>query len=922
MAAESRPGVMEQVAAQPAALGDVGERVAGSPRWWRWTKWIALLLVCVLVVDLAASLLVQRERVRKRLNARMEAAFGRPVEVDRYSFGLWGGPTLEANGVRVGEDPRFGHEYFLRADSIEMRLRWLSLLRGRFELETLSLTGPTVNVVQNAAGDWNLAEWLGHPAAPTANRVGPMRVPFVPRFRTIDVDGGRVNFKRGDEKLAFAFVNVAGSIFGGGAGRWRLDLEATPWRVAELLQQPGTIHLAGSVGGTSSALRPASLQMSWTDVSLSDFLRLMSGDDSGVRGTLAIGANAQTSGDGWAIEGQAQLAGLHRWDLTIRPDSPALNLAARMRLDVPASMLDINEVSVDGAHSNARGWGRISWAAPAPTSASMSRSASASATKAVASPVAPPVALPVALTVESAAIDLGDLVAWLRAFRTNIPSAITISGFAHARATLSGWPVRVTEVTAESNGAALAGAGLNAPVRVGALQVAYARGQLQMQPATITIGGAQNTAPGSFRVEIPPPPKRASPASLATTTAGLHLTGAAGDTGDVIAVANAFGWNVARGWQLSGPIHCDLHWPELEWPWKSRPEGTVTIGGDGDDAALLHAPFLNLPVSGLAVRMDWKPGVSHVMLTAAQAFGARWSGTFDRSDRSPEWQFALAAGRLNTADLDRWLDPQWRESFIDRVLPFLNSGTPSKAVPEDLRGTGRLSVDEFSAAPFILQNLAGDLTISGRDIAFDNASGELAGGQVDGSLEAKLGATPSYQVSANFSGLDLGTLTGRPQARVPAQDVAAAIFGGTASGNAEFSMKGAERGDLAASLDCKGALDVRGATWHGVALTDSLQTGKFIPGDSAFGEASGQFACANGAVALQNVALTTDSSEIDALGSIDFARRLDLQMRIASSAPDVVGPVQFVPNAANTVRVTGTLAEPEFSRVAAGRRSR
>jgi uncharacterized protein YhdP len=106
-----------------------------SPPRRRWLKWLALLVALIVLFDVAASLLVRRDRVRQRLDARLEAAFGRPVEVDRYSFSLWGGPTLEADGIRVAENPRFGHEYFLRADSLAVRLRWLSLLRGRFELE-------------------------------------------------------------------------------------------------------------------------------------------------------------------------------------------------------------------------------------------------------------------------------------------------------------------------------------------------------------------------------------------------------------------------------------------------------------------------------------------------------------------------------------------------------------------------------------------------------------------------------------------------------------------------------------------------------------------------------------------------------------------------------------------------------------------
>src|SRR4029077_21141390 len=126
---------------------------------------------------------------------------GRPVEVRRYDFSLWGWPTLEAQSVTVSEDPRFGHEYFLRAESLTMRLRWQGLLRGRLEFGAFSFSRPSLNLVRDSNGNGNLAEWLPRPSAPTgaAAPVGPPLPPYSPlRFTRIEVNSGRINFKRGD----------------------------------------------------------------------------------------------------------------------------------------------------------------------------------------------------------------------------------------------------------------------------------------------------------------------------------------------------------------------------------------------------------------------------------------------------------------------------------------------------------------------------------------------------------------------------------------------------------------------------------------------------------------------------------------------------------------------------------------------------
>ena len=183
------------------------------------------------------------------------------------------------------------------------------------------------------AGDWNLAQWLPQPAGNPAYRVpvGPSLPSAAVRFRRIDVDGGRVNFKNGDEKLPLAFVGVKGTLETDQPGRWIMNLDATPWRAAIVVQQAGTIHISGDLGGTSSRLRPAALDISWTDASISDVLRLAGGNDAGIRGALALAISARTreQDDGWAIQGRAELQQVHRWDLALRPDTPSVNLTAR-----------------------------------------------------------------------------------------------------------------------------------------------------------------------------------------------------------------------------------------------------------------------------------------------------------------------------------------------------------------------------------------------------------------------------------------------------------------------------------------------------------------------------------------------------------------------------------------------------------------
>ena len=101
--------------------------------------WLIGPFVCVALASWSFSLALQGGWLRRSLSARLAATFGRPVEVAHFGFTILGGPEFEADSVTVGEDARFGQEYFLRADRLSARLRWAALLHGRMEFDRLSL---------------------------------------------------------------------------------------------------------------------------------------------------------------------------------------------------------------------------------------------------------------------------------------------------------------------------------------------------------------------------------------------------------------------------------------------------------------------------------------------------------------------------------------------------------------------------------------------------------------------------------------------------------------------------------------------------------------------------------------------------------------------------------------------------------------
>lgn len=854
--------------------------------WKRWPKWILLLVLFVWAADSGISLLIRHSRLQQNITASLESAFGRPVEVGRYNFGLWGWPTLEAQSVTVGEDPRFGHEYFLRAESLTMRLRWLSLLRGRLEFGTFSLSRPSLNLVRNSNGDWNLAEWLPRPSAPTgaALPVGPPLPPSSPlRFTRIEVESGRINFKRGEDKLPFAFIRVKGYLEPESAGRWQFDLQATPMRAAAIPQQAGTLHLSGHVGGTSSRLRPAALDLSWIGASIPDVLRLARNYDYGVRGTLALQVNAHTEADTWALQGRAELRQLHRWDLSMRADNPALNLAAKLHWNPAIPSIQFEGLTLEAQHSNARARAEISW----------------DHRRLPLKERVPPFVM----EVRSAEIDLGDLLSWLRAFHSGVADDVTVHGSARLGGTLVGWPLHIDEAMLELGGAQLLSPRLRVPLRLNPGRIHYDRHGILLTPIALRFGADSGPFSGFIFGDGGTSEQAMKGAS------NLRIAGRINQVRDVFATAGALGWNISRGWDVAGPVGFEFLWLGGRYPWQAQPRGTLEWGGEPRGASLA-APFLNLPLEQIRAHVDFLPGARVITLRAAEAFGAHWKGTLSRPSTGGDWEFGLSADHLASADLDRWLNPRWRQSFLDRMLPFLNSPSPVNAVPETLRANGKLTVDEFTLEPFAAHRLQGEVKLAGRRIEFANARAQFYGGELAGSFEATVAATPAYHLNLDFSHVDLSALT-------RATHTLANLFAGAASGKISLDARGANRADLFASLECQGSARVGAAELHNLSLPDSPRFIGARLSTSSYREASAAFTCASRKIQFEELTLLAPNTELDGSGTVDFDRNLDFRLGVfPAGAADVHDThADGAPIAA--YRLAGPLAAPQITRASA-----
>lgn len=854
-----------------------------------------VLVVALFAVQAGVSLVVRTHRIQAYLTAHLEQAFGRPVQAGRFSVQILPVPELDAEAVTIGEDPAFGNEYFLRADEMTARLRWLGLLRGHFEFGTMSFSRPSLILVRNAEGHWNLERWLPParplPAGPSA---GPSqaRAESTYHLQKIDFDEGRINFKQGDEKRPFAFTGVSGSVEQVSPGRWQVQLEAQPWRSGILLQSTGTLQVAGFVSGTSARLQPAEIRLHWGKVSLADLFRLVTGNDSGVRGEFALDGNAsigmaaatENSAPGmWHFALQARARQIHRWDLTERDDNPRVNVEVKGLWDMPANEARAEEVRVDFPGSNLTGSAVLATSGHADWHARFT----------------------------GIAVQGKDLLAWFRAFQPNVAESVAFDDEITGSVTASGWPLRFEDGTIEGSAGSLEIAGLVAAhlapfrgtMRDGKVQVEGVRASLfaqnpekKVQKITAKLrsnGASENAIEASLMED--------SAFRQGSLRLDLRLT----DATPVFQIAAAFGHPLNKGWEYSGGAS-----GLLAWNWHHNLREAERSCSMELSRAQLQVAGLNEPLKLDNAKLEWKNGVRSAALEKVEAFGAGWSGTISEHPETAEsategsnWRFQLHADHLDATELDRWVGPRSRPNWLQRLLSsLLGSSNPSQA-SELLRrvsAEGELTADSFTIEKIKLTKAHANVSLNALHLEVRDAVAQWAGGNVRAGMQARFAPLPKYEVDAELEKVNLAQLPWSPRW--------GERWSGAGSGTLHLTTSGVGRDELLKELAGSGSVKLNNIEFRGWDVEVSAESGGLSTGASRWSSGEGQFELKEQKVHLDDFRLDAPHRRTELAGTISFGMDGNLTFtpgpRVSAAAHAPLG---------RELRVSGQLENPEVA---------
>jgi hypothetical protein len=273
-------------------------------------------VLVLLALALVGPPYINVNRYRSRVAGAIGRALGRDVTVSGIELKLLPRPGLVLHNFLVADEPSYGAEPMLRADSVTAYIRLTSLWRGRMEIGTLDLDNPSLNLVRRPDGHWNLQELLVHASQASPAPTGEPRPQSRPRFPYVEASSGRINFKLGNVKKPFAFTDADFALWVESDDLWGVRLEARPVRTDVNLSDTGTVKMNGRLQRAASLRDTAlQLQLDYNAAPLGQLTTLVYGRDRGWRGAVHVNSALTGSPAKLSVTLDAQISDFRRYDI-------------------------------------------------------------------------------------------------------------------------------------------------------------------------------------------------------------------------------------------------------------------------------------------------------------------------------------------------------------------------------------------------------------------------------------------------------------------------------------------------------------------------------------------------------------------------------------------------------------------------------
>jgi hypothetical protein len=301
-------------------------------------RWFATLAALALLT-LAVAPFLSADRFRGGIQAALETALGRKVEITgKVRFSVWSGLGFSIGDVVIHEDPQYGIEPFAYVSSLNAVLSLTAALGGRLQVDRIVLDEPVVNLVKLDTGSWNVRPLLARTPAPE-------RREHLPEIR---VRSGRLKLKFGDTKSVLYATNADVDIAPESEAEVRIRFSLEPARTDRAAQGIGTLSGHGRYRLFPDKPGEIDLDIELERSALSEIATLLEGRGASLRGFLASRARIAGPLSGMKIEGSVRLDDIQRFDL-FRAGSGDWPIRYSGRLDFPAGNLELETRPVAAA---------------------------------------------------------------------------------------------------------------------------------------------------------------------------------------------------------------------------------------------------------------------------------------------------------------------------------------------------------------------------------------------------------------------------------------------------------------------------------------------------------------------------------------------------------------------------------------------
>jgi hypothetical protein len=277
--------------------------------------WLALAVLVAILAVLFVPPFLSVSRYKASITRLISASLGRPVRLSSVEVRLLPRPGFLLSDLTVEEDPAYGAEPVLHANTVTASIRLLSLWRGHIELDSISVDEASLNLVRTANGRWNLDSLLRTATAQTQSAAGNVSADKPVKLPYLEATNSRINIKNGAEKLPFSLIDAKMSLDQQSPGDWRVRLRGQPVRTDLSIEQAdtGIVRLEANFHQAPQLRQmPLRLDLEWREAQLGQLTRLLLGSDAGWRGDLTGELHLDGTADAAQITTRLRATGVHR----------------------------------------------------------------------------------------------------------------------------------------------------------------------------------------------------------------------------------------------------------------------------------------------------------------------------------------------------------------------------------------------------------------------------------------------------------------------------------------------------------------------------------------------------------------------------------------------------------------------------------